>query len=165
VNIGMQWRSKLVNPCIFMLLWKPSTFKSPHCPFQGKGRIFYRLYPTVSALTISLGKKRQRTLNLSKKILAASRGRSFNFLAGGGGAEGRSFRSFGIFLVPKPVPQVTNVFSEFSICSPISHPQHLPNSTSLYPCDVTILDAATALACYNSSVNGISISVNKYLRF
>jgi hypothetical protein len=56
-----------------MLLWKkPSMFKSPHCPFQGKGRSLHTPCTTVSALAISLHGKRQRTLKVSDKILTTN---------------------------------------------------------------------------------------------
>ncbi len=123
-----------------MLLWKPSTFKSPRCPFQGKGRSLHTGCPTVSALAISLHRKRQRTRKVTDKFLTTNelrqpgrRGPVFFFgrLGEGGVLE------FLDYCCSQCVPQ-------FSIYSPISQyvSEHVPNRTSLHPCDVTMLDAA-----------------------
>ncbi len=149
-----------------MLLWKkPSMFKSPHCPFQGKGRSLHTPCTTVSALAISLHGKRQRTLKVSDKILTTNELRQpgrrgpifffFRWLGKGGVLD------FLDYCCSQCIPPVLNIFTHFPICFPTCSKSHLTSSFWRYNARCCKLKKA----CDNSSFNIISTSANKYLRF
>jgi hypothetical protein len=119
-----------------MLLRKPSTFKSPHCSFQGKGRSLHTRCPTISGLAISLHRKRQRTLKVSDKILTSNELRQpgrrgpvfffFGWLGEGGVLD------FLDYCCSQCVPPVLNIFTHFPICFRTCSKSHLTSSLWRY---------------------------------